>query len=57
MRFVFLIPDLDTSRSWRIFHSVVSKLSRFEMVDQFFRYRYLRVWEVFGGTLNIMRHC
>ncbi|UIE38340.1 glycosyltransferase [Leptodesmis sichuanensis] len=57
MRFVFLIPDLDTSRSWRIFLRIVSELSRFEMVDQVFRYRYLRVWEVFGGTLNIMRHC
>jgi glycosyltransferase involved in cell wall biosynthesis len=57
MRFVFLIPDLDTSRSGQIFSSIASKLSRFEMFDQFFRYRYLRVWEVFGGTLNIMRHC
>lgn len=28
MRFVFLVPDLDTSRSWKILHEVASKLSR-----------------------------
>jgi glycosyltransferase involved in cell wall biosynthesis len=57
MRFVFLVPDLDTSRSWKILHEVASKLSRFKLFDNFTRYRYLRVWQVSGGSLNIMRHC
>lgn len=57
MRFVFLIPDLDTSKSWRIFHNLANQLSRFEVFDEFVRFKDLRIWEVFGGTLNIMRHC
>ncbi len=57
MRFVFLIPDLDTSKSWKILHNLAGQLSRFQIFDELVRYRHLRIWQVFGGTLNIMRHC
>jgi len=57
MRFVFLIPDLDTRRSWKVLRNVADQLARFDVFDEFVRYRALRVDQVFGGGLNIMRHC
>lgn len=56
MRFVFLIPDLYTSKFWQTVSYSLYK-SRFKFLRDWERLRFMRTPEVFGGTLNIMRHC
>ncbi|MBF2073862.1 MAG: glycosyltransferase [Synechococcales cyanobacterium C42_A2020_086] len=56
MRFVFLIPDLETRASWWNTLSTLDSLRLHSLVE-FMQRKYLRVDQVFGGTLNIMRHC
>lgn len=58
MRFLFLIPDLDMSKSWKLCEDFIL-YSKFNprFLAHFLQYRVLRTSEVFGGTLNIMRHC
>lgn len=56
MRFVFLIADLETRESWWQLQHTVNFL-RLRSLDNYMRLNFLRVRHVFGGTLNIMRHC
>jgi hypothetical protein len=56
MRFVFLIPDLDTTPSWRFWSSFTRGLDN-RWVNDFLRLRLMRTPNLFGGTLNLMRHC
>ncbi|MGI0487300.1 glycosyltransferase family 1 protein [Pantanalinema rosaneae CENA516] len=56
MRFIFLIPELDTSR----FRKVVARLTqkaRLQFFKDLERKRFMRTDFAFGGTLNLMRHC
>lgn len=59
MRFVFLIPDLDQTKSWRLVNKLAnqSRLTKLKIVQDFFRLRMMRTFDVSGGALNIMRHC
>lgn len=56
MRFVFLIPDFDDSKSFHLLFHLVSE-SRLQFLKDWFRRRLMRSYVAFGGTLNIMRHC
>lgn len=58
MRFVFLVPDLDKSKDLQVLEQI-SRLvpHRIKPVHDFLRLRMMRTNQVFGGTLNIMRHC
>jgi hypothetical protein len=56
MRFVFLIPDLETRPIWWRLQETVSSL-RLRPIENFLRLKFMRVKVVYGGTLNIMRHC
>lgn len=56
MRFIFLVPDLETRSSWWQLQKTISFL-RLRPVENFLRLKFMRVGTVFGGTLNIMRHC
>ncbi|WP_299490080.1 glycosyltransferase [Acaryochloris sp. IP29b_bin.137] len=56
MRFVFLIPDLKKGWLWRLLSEGVIQ-SRSQRVNDWFLRQWLYVDEVFGGTMNIMRHC
>jgi hypothetical protein len=56
MRFVFLIPDLDTTQSWLFWSSLAHHLDN-GWLNDFLRLRWMRTRELFGGTLNLMRHC
>lgn len=56
MRFVFLVPDLDISPAWKVFHQVVYS-SRLRALQHWTKLRLMRTDVVFGGTLNLMRHC
>jgi Glycosyl transferases group 1 len=57
MRFVFLVPDIDCSATWQWFHSFVKRFSIVQPLEDWARLRLVRTHEVYGGTLNIMRHC
>ena len=56
MRFVFLIPDLDTSVAMKTFQAVVDR-SRLTPLQNLVRLKLMRTRIVFGGTLNLARHC
>lgn len=56
MRFVFLIPDFDDSKSWHLMFHLVGE-SRLQFLKDWLRKRVIRSYVTFGGTLNIMRHC
>lgn len=56
MRFIFLVPDLDTRKSWWKLQEAI-KFLRLHSLDRFLWLRFMKVDQVFGGTLNIMRHC
>lgn len=56
MRFIFLIPDLDISPAWKVSNHVVNSL-RLKSFRDWARLRLMRTDEIFGGTLNLMRHC
>lgn len=56
MRFIFLIPELDTSRFRKDLDRWAQKI-RFQPFKDFMRKRYMRTDFAFGGTLNLMRHC
>ncbi|WNZ21448.1 glycosyltransferase [Leptolyngbya sp. NK1-12] len=56
MRFIFLVPDLDTRESWWKLQRIVWDL-RLRSLDRFLWHRFMKTDQVFGGTLNIMRHC
>jgi hypothetical protein len=57
MRFVFLIPDIDRSSTWQWFQYFVKRFEINQPLEDWARLRLVRTDEVFGGTLNIMRHC
>lgn len=56
MRFVFLIPDFKQGWLWKRLAEGVS-LSHSQAVYHWFLRQWLYVDEVYGGTMNIMRHC
>ncbi len=56
MRFVFLTADLETRQSWWKFQEILTRL-RLQALQQHLQLKLIRVGQVFGGTLNIMRHC
>jgi hypothetical protein len=56
MRFVFLIPDLDTTQNWQVWSTLAYGL-RNHRVNDFLRLKWMRTPQLFGGTLNLMRHC
>ncbi|MDX2244855.1 MAG: glycosyltransferase [Leptolyngbyaceae cyanobacterium bins.302] len=56
MRFVFLVPDL-YPKSFVSKINTVLKITRLKPLSDFVRLRVMPVDQVFGGTLNIMRHC
>jgi glycosyltransferase involved in cell wall biosynthesis len=56
MRFVFLVADLETRKSWFQMQSLIRRL-RLYSLDYWLELKFMRVNQVFGGTLNIMRHC
>jgi glycosyltransferase involved in cell wall biosynthesis len=56
MRFVFLVADLETRKSWWQIQSTIRSL-RLSPLAKFMQLRFLRVNQAFGGTLNIMRQC
>jgi Glycosyl transferases group 1 len=56
MRFVFLIPDLDTTQNWQTLTTFVYQ-TRSRFLKDIWRLRWMRTPELFGGTLNLMRHC
>lgn len=56
MRFVFLVADLETRPSWWQLQKTISAV-RLRSLEEFMRLKFMRVDVVFGGTLNIMRHC
>jgi glycosyltransferase involved in cell wall biosynthesis len=56
MRFVFLIPDLDTTENWRFWATWAYHIQN-RLLNDFLRLRYMRTDQLFGGTLNLMRHC
>jgi hypothetical protein len=56
MRFVFLIPDLDTSENWQRFSTFIYQ-TRSSFLRDIWRLRWMRTPQLFGGTLNLMRHC
>lgn len=56
MRFVFLIADLETRQSWWKFQGILGQL-RLQSLERYLQLKYMRVGQVFGGTLNVMRHC
>jgi hypothetical protein len=55
VRFLFLIPDLDKSRRFRL--RLRLKASRLRRLLPLLGKAGLRTHQVWGGTLNIMRHC
>lgn len=56
MRFVFLIPDLYSKLVVTQINNAL-RVARFKPLNDFVRLRVMAVDQVFGGTLNIMRHC
>jgi glycosyltransferase involved in cell wall biosynthesis len=56
MRFVFLVADYETRQSWWQLQKLIMRL-RLNPVDDLLRRRFFRLNQVFGGTLNLMRHC
>lgn len=54
MRIVFLIPDLKQGWFWETLEATLSRKPR--LANWSLR-RWLYVTEVYGGTMNIMRHC
>jgi glycosyltransferase involved in cell wall biosynthesis len=56
MRFVFLVADYETRKSWWQLQDTIRFL-RLWPLDTWMRLKFFRVNQVFGGTLNIMRHC
>ncbi len=56
MRFLFLIPDLGRGKFWRSFQKLID-ISRLRPLQDFERLRIMRADQVYGGTLNMMRHC
>ena len=56
MRFVFLIPDLDTTQAWQAWSTLLSHAKN-NFLNTLLRVRWMRTHELFGGTLNLMRHC
>jgi hypothetical protein len=56
MRFVFLIPDLDTTENWQRFSTFIYQ-TRSSFLRDIWRLRWMRTPQLFGGTLNLMRHC
>jgi|GEM_PF-1657805 glycosyltransferase involved in cell wall biosynthesis len=60
MRFVFLIPDLDITQNWQIWSTLIcSTKNNFlnNFLNNFSQFRRMRTSQLFGGTLNLMRHC
>lgn len=56
MRFVFLIPDLTKGWPWDAIKTLVD-FSRSQAVRDWALRQWIAVDEVYGGTMNIMRHC
>lgn len=56
MRVVFLIPDLKQGWFWKMLDAGITQ-SRSQTLANWALRRWLYVDEVFGGTMNIMRHC
>jgi hypothetical protein len=56
MRFVFLIPDLDTTQNWHTLTTFIYQ-TRSNFLRNMWRLRWMRTPQLFGGTLNLMRHC
>ncbi len=57
MRFVFLVADYEQrSSGWWNLHRAAMTM-RLRWMDGWLRRKFFRVDQVFGGTLNIMRHC
>lgn len=56
MRFVFLLSDLDTSMAWKVLYNAING-SKVKFLQDWLNLRLMRADIVFGGTLNIMRHC
>ncbi|MBE9115675.1 glycosyltransferase [Lusitaniella coriacea LEGE 07157] len=55
MRFIFLIPDFDLGKTWKIQEKIAHLLRLKPLQRKVFLG--MRTDVVFGGTLNIMRHC
>lgn len=56
MRFVFLVADLETRQSWWQLLKA-SKRLRLKPFSDYLWQQFMRVDQVYGGTLNLMRHC
>jgi glycosyltransferase involved in cell wall biosynthesis len=56
MRFVFLVADYEIRESWWQLQNAIHFL-RLRPLDTWMRLKFFRVNQVFGGTLNTMRHC
>lgn len=56
MRFIFLIPELDTGRLPKVIERLTHK-ARLQFFKDLARKRYMRADFAYGGTLNLMRHC
>ncbi len=56
MRFVFLIPDLDTTQIWQTW-STLAYHAKNRFLNDLLRLRWMRTKQLYGGTLNLMRHC
>lgn len=56
MRFIFLIPELRKGQSWSLLQEAIHRFPGDRMANWALR-RWLYVDELYGGTMNIMRHC
>lgn len=56
MRFVFLVPDLDTHITWQVADRILHRIPS-PALHHWLRHRLMRVNIAHGGTLNLMRHC
>lgn len=57
MRFVFLIPDLYSKTFCNRLNTALNITRTRKFLDKFVQLRIMPTDQVFGGTLNIMRHC
>jgi hypothetical protein len=56
MRFVFLTADLETRPTWWQVQDTLGRL-KLRGIQRYLDLKFVRVGQVFGGTLNLMRHC
>lgn len=56
MRFVFLIADIETRPTWWQVQDTLEQL-RLQSVQRYLQLKFMRVNQVLGDMLNLMRHC